>query len=163
MELKLTLNNAQALVNMYTQAPSIAAKEYAISLERIAVTVVREAMRNAPVNKGQGGGRRGYGGNLRQSINYVKDPSTGGFVVWVNSQYGVYVDQGTKPHVILPKNKPFLAWKGSDGKWIFARRVNHPGTKPTYFFTNAVKAGQEYGNQEMIRAMGRVMDKLSKP
>lgn len=50
--------------------------------------------------------------------------------------YGVYVHEGTKPHIILPKQKRVLRW--SDGnKFIFSKSVVHPGTKPDQFLYNA--------------------------
>lgn len=158
MEIKLTLHNGKELLKTFQRAPAIAAKEYKTSLQRIAVNVVSLAQKNAPVNKGQGGGKQGYGGNLRQSIRYFPYGATG-YVVRVGAEYGVFVDQGTRPHVILPKRKPFLAFQ-KDGRWIFTKRVNHPGTKPTFFFTNAVKDTESYANQEMDRAMDRVIKQL---
>ena len=46
------------------------------------------------------------------------------------SPYARYVHDGTRPHPIVPKNKKVLAWipRGS-GSAIYARSVNHPGTK----------------------------------
>jgi len=71
-----------------------------------------------------------------------------------------FVDKGTKPHVILPRNGKVLYWQSSKfmqaktvpgqlksrSKWskkfwgrtprttgVFARKVNHPGTKPRRF------------------------------
>lgn len=34
----------------------------------------------------------------------------------------------TPPHVILPKNAKVLAFPGKDGKMVFTRKVNHPGS-----------------------------------
>jgi len=158
MEIKLTLQNGKELLKTFKAAPAIAAKEYRDSLERIAANVVMLAQKNAPVNKGEGGGKRGYGGNLRQSIRYFPYGNTG-FMVRVGAEYGVYVDQGTKPHVILPRTKPYLAFQ-INGRWIYTKRVNHPGTKPTFFFTNAVKATEPYANAEMGKAMDRVLNQL---
>ena len=50
--------------------------------------------------------------------------------------YGVYVHEGTKPHVILPKQKRVLRWNDGNG-FIYSRRVMHPGTKPDQFLYNA--------------------------
>jgi HK97 gp10 family phage protein len=153
MELKLTLNNAAKLIDTFNRAPEIARKEYLISLERVAAKVVSEAKRNSPVGKGYSGG-----GNLRQSINYVQNGGSG-FVVWVNAEYGVYVDQGTRPHLILPRTKKMLAFQ-INGKWVFAKRVNHPGTKAQPFFTNAVAEGERYANVEMEAAADRVISQI---
>lgn len=159
MELRIALENSDQLLSTFRQAPAIAGKEYRIALERIATSVYEKAVKNAPGNKGEGGGKRGYGGNLKQSIRKSPYGATG-FIVRVNADYGVYVDQGTKPHVIVPRRAPYLVFKNRDGKWIRTKRVNHPGTKPTYFFTNAVEESGRYANEEMSRAMDRVISQL---
>lgn len=160
MQISFKLENYNELRRVFNLAPATAAKEFKTSLDRIATKVWEQAIHNAPVNKGEGEGKKGYGGNLRQSIKKTPYGSTG-FVVRVNAEYGVYVDQGTRPHVILPRTRNFLAFK-KDGHWIFARRVYHPGTKATHFFTDAVKEGESYGNREMNNAIGRVLQSLSK-
>ena len=45
------------------------------------------------------------------------------------AHYAVYVLFGTKPHVILPKDKKMLRW-AKDGKFYSKYKVNHPGNKP---------------------------------
>jgi hypothetical protein len=47
-----------------------------------------------------------------------------------------YVEEDTKPHVIEAKNKKSLAFKVK-GKLVFAKKVNHPGTKGKYSFLHA--------------------------
>lgn len=42
-------------------------------------------------------------------------------------QYAMHVHEGTKPHVIKPRRKKVLSWKGPEGR-VFASSVNHPGT-----------------------------------
>ena len=37
-----------------------------------------------------------------------------------------WVNMGTPPHVIMPKNKKALRWSGG-GRFFFAKKVNHPG------------------------------------
>ncbi len=41
-------------------------------------------------------------------------------------KYARWVEEGTLPHVILPRNKKALFWPGADHP---VRMVNHPGTK----------------------------------
>lgn len=45
--------------------------------------------------------------------------------------YAGFVHDGTRPHVIVPRNASVLRFvpKGGGGP-VFARRVNHPGTSP---------------------------------
>lgn len=51
--------------------------------------------------------------------------------------HAVFVHFGTKPHAISPKNKKILRW-ASDGRFIFARKVNHPGYEGDPWLFNAV-------------------------
>jgi hypothetical protein len=153
MEITLTLQNKDEIMRVFKQAPGIASREYRTSLERIAARVQSNAMHNSPVGKYKNGG------NLRQSIKTMPYGSTG-FIVTVNAHYGIYVDQGTKPHVILPKRAKVLSWLNGSGQRVFSKRVNHPGTRPTYFFTNAVKDAESYANVEMSDAMDRTLRQL---
>lgn len=54
--------------------------------------------------------------------------------------HAVYVDEGTKPHVIRPKNGKYLVFPGRGGSTVFAREVNHPGTKADGFFERGAVA-----------------------
>ncbi len=42
--------------------------------------------------------------------------------------YVQYLEEGTDPHVILPKKGKFLVFT-VNGKKVFARKVNHPGSR----------------------------------
>lgn len=53
--------------------------------------------------------------------------------------YGIYVHEGTKPHIILPRQKKILRWSDGEGNYFFSRKVNHPGTKPDPFLYDAAK------------------------
>lgn len=57
--------------------------------------------------------------------------------------YASHVEGGTEPHVILPKNGQFLKFV-VNGRTVFARKVNHPGTKPHPFM------GQAYLKAERV-------------
>lgn len=153
MEMTIKIKNYAELEKAFKRAPAVAAEELNKSLERIAVKVVSEAQKRAPVGKSYS-----HGGNLRQSIRYTKY-GTSGFVVWVNATYGVYVDQGTKPHVILPRRKKMLAFQ-KDGRWVFAKRVNHPGTRAQPFFTDAVAEAQTFADSELSAGLDRIISKI---
>lgn len=57
--------------------------------------------------------------------------------VYVGMPYGIFVENGTNPHLIQPKKgKKFLAFL-IGGKMIFARSVNHPGSKAYPFWKPA--------------------------
>lgn len=45
-------------------------------------------------------------------------------------------NDGTRPHIIVPRNRRALHWGGDPG--VFATKVKHPGTKPNPFVRRAV-------------------------
>ena len=73
-------------------------------------------------------------------------------LVHARANYAAYVERGTKPHVIMPRRGSVLRFPGSGvsttlggrvrtgevrrlgaGAYVFAGKVNHPGTKPKPF------------------------------
>jgi hypothetical protein len=58
-------------------------------------------------------------------------------VITAGMFYASFVEEGTRPHVILPKKGTWLAWEPVQGDWHFARKVNHPGGKPYPFMSLA--------------------------
>jgi hypothetical protein len=53
--------------------------------------------------------------------------------------YARYVHEGTRAHVIRAKTKKVLRFKGRGGGWVFAKKVNHPGTKKREFVEQALR------------------------
>jgi hypothetical protein len=53
------------------------------------------------------------------------------------SKHGDILENGSRPHIIEPKNKKALAWPG--GLHPVAR-VHHPGTPAYHFLRNALRA-----------------------
>lgn len=53
------------------------------------------------------------------------------------ASYGRYVHEGTKPHLIRPRNRKMLRWATRGGNFAFASIVKHPGTAPDQFLYNA--------------------------
>lgn len=100
-------------------------------------------------------------GALRKSIHAGIEGSwrSGNLVgfVLVDAEHASHLEEGTRPHIIEPKASEgplqgkrqgpktrgqklggrVLAFPAS-GRTVFARRVNHPGTRPTHFLREAV-------------------------
>lgn len=95
----------------------------------------------------EGEARRRVGvksGALKRTIGSRLTPTADGFRVEIfagspDVPYADFHHDGTKPHVILPKRGRFLVFE-KGGKTIFARKVNHPGTKPNPFLVEAARA-----------------------
>lgn len=51
--------------------------------------------------------------------------------------HAVFIQFGTRPHEIRPKDKKALRWVGAGGKFVFAGKVNHPGYRGDAYLINA--------------------------
>lgn len=77
-------------------------------------------------------------GSLSRSIQYqVNYPSA---TVETQEKYGSMVESGTRPHLIVPKNKKALFWKGAMNPY---KAVHHPGTKANPFFQRGVDKSEK--------------------
>lgn len=57
------------------------------------------------------------------------------------ARHALFVEAGTKPHPIVARRATFLRFE-QHGVVRFARRVFHPGTKPTNFMRDARDKGE---------------------
>lgn len=138
MTITMTVNGADRRVSFDWQA---AAAAWSKDASRLTVAALKAA---APVSKGVDP-RKPKPGKLRDSIMSRTELSTGLATITAYSTvpYAGFVIGGTRPHKIQAKNKPFLAWiDGASGGWMFAREVQHPGTKPNKFPDRALSALQ---------------------
>ena len=98
------------------------------------------------------------GNKLRHSIRYSV-PSNTKIKVYTSAKHASFVEDGTRPHVIRARRAKTLAFYSETlNRFVFPRSVNHPGTKPTKFFSRAV-AGAE---QELSARITEDLRALSK-
>lgn len=105
----------------------------------------------------------------------VRDTAKGAAGEVHTGENAVRLNDGTRPHEIWPKmgagvegplregqsrrrrgrGRKFLKFEAGGGT-VFARMVNHPGTKPDPFLESA----QDYAGEEIDRAVGEMLDGL---
>ncbi|MFE0079178.1 HK97-gp10 family putative phage morphogenesis protein [[Kitasatospora] papulosa] len=110
---------------------------------RTRIDVQNEARRRAPVDTGR----------LRSSI-VSREESSGravGYTVGTNVNYAEDVENGTAPHVIVPKNGKALYWPGARHP---VAKVNHPGTRAQPFMRPAIEMTEIFfrANLSQVRA-----------
>jgi hypothetical protein len=79
-------------------------------------------------------------------------------VVEAKASYSAYVDQGTRPHIINVVNRKVLANRRTGQ--IFGKRVRHPGTRATKFFSGAVEGNEGFFNSQMGAALQNVLNAI---
>jgi hypothetical protein len=99
-------------------------------MERRLRRVEAEAIRRAPGSMGstiRAQIRTGPGGEFQGVIN-VRHPAA------------LYVTGGTRPHRIQPRRRGGVLRFTVGGRVVYARYVNHPGTRPNDFLRQALRA-----------------------
>ncbi|UZR29076.1 hypothetical protein [Methylococcus mesophilus] len=93
-------------------------------------------------------------GALFQSVRLRKAP--GGYLIDHDERrapHAEFVQWGTKPHVIQPKNRKMLRW--AHGKsFVFARFVRHPGYKGDPYMKRAAEDAPRHF-ERIIRQLQR--------
>ncbi|MCD3202802.1 hypothetical protein G8V05_05165 [Clostridium botulinum C/D] len=78
-------------------------------------------------------------GNARQGIKGISTSSKTCRVFTISLShsvdYGSILEEGSEPHVIRPKNKKALYWKGAAHP---VKEIHHPGTKGTHELENTI-------------------------
>lgn len=154
MEMKIKLQNGKQAQSLYRAMPSIMQGHLSKATDQSVRQIQRNAMREAPVNKSP----TVTGGNLRQSIKARMLGAMSGEVS-VGAKYGVYVHEGTRPHLIRVRNKKVLANKR--GKQFFGRSVMHRGTKANPFLTRAVDQSEGNVNKFFGKAIQNALSTLT--
>ncbi len=115
--------------------------------ERLERTVLLRMSQIAYDEAQRGADRHHKTGALRQSLFNRAIPN--GREVGHDMQrapHAVFVQFGTRPHVIRPKNKKVLRW-AAGGKFVFAGEVKHPGyIGDAYLIRAATLAVREFRN-----------------
>lgn len=85
--------------------------------------------------------RSGGAQHLRDAIVKRLVSDSRGFAVWVGAEldHAHLHHEGTDAHPIEPVRAKALRFRGPGGMVIFATRVEHPGTRPNRYLTDAAE------------------------
>lgn len=103
-------------------------------------------------------------GTLERETKGIHGVSTHGAAegeIVADTPYASYVDGGTEPHEIVPRNAQALRWEDGEGAH-FAKRVQHPGTQPDGFMGRAYQKAERVLEREIENASRRVEEKLNR-
>lgn len=97
---------------------------------KLAKSTERIAQSTAPVAEG----------TLRDSIRSERYATMrSAWIVVADTPYAAAVSLGTKPHEIVPNKAKVLRFPTKGGTVVYTTRVNHPGTQPNPYLTNALR------------------------
>lgn len=99
-------------------------------MRRLGPRIVANAKRR--VNVRSGALKRSIGHSVSRRGPLVR------LLVFARARHARFVHDGTRPHVIRPRNARALRFEVG-GRIVFAQRVNHPGYKGNPFLRDAVR------------------------
>ena len=103
------------------------------AVKKSAFNIESQAKKNLASNKSV------VTGHLRRSIS-TKMGDLEATIHTSNVKYAVIVEKGSKAHVIRPKNKKALYWKGAKRP---VKMVNHPGSKAKPYLIPAFESEKD--------------------
>lgn len=150
MPYEIRIENLNELRSLFKKATKIASKELETATKEAGKLILRTEKEEVPVKTAQ----------LKRSITMDYRPISAS--IYPDVKHALPVHEGSKPHVISPKRKPFLAWK-KNGKWIYTTKpVNHPGNKPNKFVERTVNKTANPVNKFFEKALDAIIKALSK-
>lgn len=113
------------------------------AIQKSSLSIKKKAMENLTAN---GSVKTGH---LRRGIAY-RTTMTEGTIHTSNIKYAKGVEEGTRPHIIRPKNKKYLYWEGANHPVKFVR---HPGTKAKPYLVPALESEKDNFIQNLKEAI----------
>jgi len=154
IRLNVTTNADEVIVKLQ-ETPGVVTEATQLGLYDVADSIFAKSQWKVNVKTGH----LKRSGNVRYGDMFA--------IVGYNAPYAGYVERGTRPHIIAPKTKPFLAWpteamvfgyktgvggvKMKPTGWVFTSKpVHHPGTRAYRYLGDAV--------DETMPEIERIMD-----
>lgn len=146
-------SNDKVVAARYASASSSVNTEFHAAMDDMGRFTVKLLQRKVPVKTGK----------LKESLGYKLEKTETGYKLTFSATaiaesdgayYGHYVDQGTRPHKIVPKNATALHFFDKSGNERFAKMVYHPGAKASKF-TNKSKPEAMQHAQVVLKQIAR--------
>src|ERR1700722_10822954 len=141
-EFTVTISGLDALVAKLKESPSIAVPILQRALSASGAVLAKNTTKSTVP------WRTGF---LTQTF---KAELTTGMLRWFpTASYAPYVEWGTKPHMIYPKDKKALYWPGAVHP---VRSVSHPGSRANPFMERIVEASQDEINTQFAGTLEKI-------
>lgn len=147
MDFLVRINNIDQLISAFRRAPSIVAPIVQRALLASQAVLAKYTTRDTVPF---------ITGFLLQSFSAFMEP---GILHWYpTASYARFVEFGTAPHVIEPKNAKALYWPGAQHP---VKRVNHPGSKANPYMERIIAAAAPDINATFGTALQQIAKALA--
>jgi len=148
-QISIHIDNIDKVKREFQRKPREVTKEVDTALDRAAHKIENDAKQNAPGNTGA----------LQESIKAQRRGIARHRVI-VNSEYGIYVHEGTKPHwPPFSENTALADWAQNKGlpPFAVAKSIAEDGTEAQPFLREAVEDNERYVNNRLSAALKRAV------
>lgn len=127
-QFNIKIKNIDAIVRTANLSAKVLEKKLQEAINISALKITENIKEQAPIKTGA----------LRRSIR----PRFGQLKATIEPhvKYAIFVEEGTRPHIIRPVRKQALFWKGALHP---VKSVRHPGTKKNPFFERGVEGSKD--------------------
>jgi len=147
MEFTVEITGLASLTAAFREYPSIALPRLQTALSAAGAVLAKDTV------KGVVPWRTGF---LTQSFRAEMANLT---LRWYpTASYAPYVEFGTAPHIIQPRDAQALYWPGAQHP---VKLVHHPGTKPQDFMGAIVERSQEEINEQFGNALQQIVAQIA--
>lgn len=152
MEFTVQIRGLRTLVENLIQYPDIAAPLLQRALDA-SQAVLAQNTNTSTVPFRTGFLLQSFGARALGALKIAWGPD-----VNYRTSYSSFVQFGTAPHVILPKEAKALYWPGAAHP---VRRVNHPGTKPRKYMEKILNASESEINDVFSQALEKIVQQIA--
>lgn len=145
MPYEIKIQNLDELREAFKKSPEVVGKELEKATKGAGKHILATEKAEVPIKTG----------TLRRSITMDYRPIS--VAIYPTVKYALPVHEGSGAHVIFPKTKKVLRFRVG-GKWVFARKVNHPGTKANPFVERTVAKADRGVNDYFMTAMDDIIN-----
>lgn len=145
--IKIEIKGLDKLKRAFREAPREVADQIQKAINQSVVLVQANARKEAPHKTG----------TLQRGIKFKVSPFKGR--VESTTDYGIYVHEGTKAHIIRPVRKKALFWKGASHP---VKMVHHPGTKANPFMTKGASRSEGQVQRVFQIAVNKALSNITK-
>lgn len=142
MEISVSIQGLDLAIDAFRRAPAV-----------VQATLGSAVMDAAEIIRDEAQSRHRYTSRtsaIERSVTVRRSGATSAevFLDRAIAPYAGYVHEGTRPHLIAPTRRSALRWTTPQG-FAFARRAQHPGTRPDQFLYEAARAKQSAVEQRI--------------
>ena len=146
---EIKIKSLDQLRKSFEISPKTVGKELERATKSSGKFILRTEKEEVPVKTAQ----------LKRSITLDYRPISAS--IYPTVKYALPVHEGRKPSTIYPRRKKVLRFK-INGKWIFAKKINHPGSKANKFVDRTVRKSDRPINNFFDKALKNIINTLAK-